>query len=220
MDPAHGIHIEAGTRELRGTEALNYVRERYVVGDGSDIGRMKRQQAFIASMAHQVLTAGTLARPDRLVRFLDSATKSLTVDPGLKNVIKIAELGNQFKGIGLDNVQFLTIPIMTAPSDPNRLAWKQPEANKVWDKLRKDKRLTSRLSDGVISAGDVPGAESEEPTSSSSSDASDAPSESPSDTSASPSGSSSTSSPSTSSPSSTPEDEASRQALENAGLCV
>ena len=94
-DPSHGIHIPAGTRKLKGNTALNYVRERYVVGDGSDVGRMKRQQAFIASMAHQVVTAGTLARPDRLVRFLDSATKSLTVDPGLKNLVKIAGLGNQ-----------------------------------------------------------------------------------------------------------------------------
>lgn len=214
-DPAHGIHIPAGTRKLHGNEALNYVRERYVVGDGSDIGRMKRQQAFIASMAHQVVTAGTLARPDRLVRFLDSATKSLTVDPGLENVIKIAELGNQFKGIGLDNIQFITIPIITAPSDPNRLAWKQPEADQVWKKIRKDEPLTKRLSDGVISAGSVPGGKTPSPSDSPSSSPSDSPSSSPSDTPSSPSDS-----PSTSSPSSTPEDEASRQALANAGLCV
>jgi len=44
-DPAHHIHIEAGTRKIKGKEALNYVRERYVVGNGSDVGRMKRQQA-------------------------------------------------------------------------------------------------------------------------------------------------------------------------------
>ena len=118
VDPAHDINIEAGTRKIKGNEALNYVRERYVVGNGSDIGRMKRQQAFIGSMAHQVVTAGTLARPDRLVRFLNSATKSLTVDPGLKNVLKLADLGTQFQGIGLDNIQFLTIPNIADPSRP------------------------------------------------------------------------------------------------------
>jgi LCP family protein required for cell wall assembly len=205
-DPAHDIHIAAGTRKLKGTEALNYVRERYVVGDGSDVGRMKRQQAFIASMAHQVVTAGTLARPDRLVRFLDSATKSLTVDPGLKNVVKIAELGNQFKSIGLDNIQFLTIPVTAAPSDPNRLAFVQPQADQVWEKVRKDQPLTRRLTSDVISAGDLPGA-SESPSPSTSADPSGSPSTSPSGN------------PS-SSPSSTPDDEASKQALANAGLCV
>jgi LCP family protein required for cell wall assembly len=206
-DPAHHIHIEAGTRKIKGKEALNYVRERYVVGNGSDVGRMKRQQAFIASMAHQVVTAGTLSRPDRLVRFLDSATKSLTVDPGLKNVVKIAELGNQFKGIGLDHIRFLTIPIMTAPSDPNRLAWKQPEADQVWAKVRKDKPLTKRLSSDVISAGNLPGQASESPSAS----PSDSPSESSSE--------SSSASPSES-PSTSPDDEASAQALADAGLCT
>ncbi|WP_028643236.1 LCP family protein [Nocardioides sp. URHA0020] len=199
-DPAHAIHISAGTRKLKGKQALNYVRERYVVGNGSDVGRMKRQQAFIASMAHQVVTAGTLARPDRLVRFLDSATKSLTVDPGLKNVVKLAKLGDQFKGIGLDNIQFITIPIITAPTDPNRLAFQQPEADQVWRKVRKDKPLTKRLSTDVISAGDLPGkGESSSP----SADPSSSPSGSPSST-----------------PSSSAEDEASKQALADAGLCV
>ncbi len=157
VDPAHGINIAAGTRKLKGKEALNYVRERYVVGNGSDIGRMKRQQAFIGSMAHQVVTAGTLARPDHLVGFLNSATKSLTVDPGLKNVWKIAKLGVEFQGIGLDNIQFLTIPNIPDPADPNRLVWEEPQAKQVWQKVARDEPLTKKLSDGVISAGNLPG---------------------------------------------------------------
>ena len=44
----YGITIPAGTRTLDGKEALAYVRVRHGVGDGSDIGRIKRQQAFIA----------------------------------------------------------------------------------------------------------------------------------------------------------------------------
>lgn len=216
-DPAHNIHIEAGTRKLKGNEALNYVRERYAVGDGSDVGRMKRQQAFIASMAHQVVTAGTLARPDRLIRFLDSATKSLTVDPGLENLVKIAGLGNQVKGIGLDNIQFITIPIIPAPTDPNRLAWKEPEAGQVWQRIRQDQALTKRLSSGVISAGNIPG-KTDSPSPSAT--PTDTPSETPSDT-PTPSETASPSSTPSSTPSTTPEeDEANRQALESAGLCV
>lgn len=157
VDPAHGINIEAGTRKIKGYEALNYVRERYVVGNGSDIGRMKRQQAFIASMAHQVVAGGTLARPDHLLRFLDAATKSLTVDPGLSNVVKIAKLGSEFNGIGLDNIQFTTIPNIPDPSDPNRLVWLQPQADQVWSHLANDEPLSKPLSKDVISAGNVPG---------------------------------------------------------------
>ena len=76
-DPEAAAQVSAEharvTRKLEGFQALNYVRERYVLGNGSDIGRMKRQQAFIAAMAHQVLSANTLARPDRLLKFLDAA---------------------------------------------------------------------------------------------------------------------------------------------------
>ncbi|GAB3201203.1 LCP family protein [Nocardioides hungaricus] len=156
-DPSHGINIEAGTRKLKGAEALNYVRARYSIGNGSDVGRMKRQQAFIASMTSAVVSAGTLARPDRLVRFLNAATSSLTVDPGLKNVVKIADLGLQFQNTGLDQIQFLTIPNMPDPQDPNRLVWTQPQAQQVWDKIANDEPLTKRLTQDVISAGNLPG---------------------------------------------------------------
>jgi LCP family protein required for cell wall assembly len=160
VDPAHGINIEAGTRKIQGAEALNYVRERYVVGNGSDTGRMKRQQAFIASMAHQVVTAGTLARPDHLVGFLNAATKSLTVDNGLGSIVKLAKLGGEVQGIGLNNIQFITIPNIPDPADPNRLVWKQPEARSVWQKIARDEPLTKKLSEDVISAGNVPGSPS------------------------------------------------------------
>jgi LCP family protein required for cell wall assembly len=155
-DPLAHIHFDAGTQKLDGDRALQYVRERHSTAN-SDLGRMKRQQAFIASMAHQVVTAGTLARPDHLVRFLDAATKSLTVDKGFDNLVDIAKLGIQFKDIGLDNIQFMTIPNIPDPADPNRLVWKQPQAKQVWEKIAHDEPLTKKLSEDVISAGNLPG---------------------------------------------------------------
>ncbi len=178
VDPHHGINIPAGNRKLEGQQALNYVRERYVVGNGSDVGRMKRQQAFIASMAHQVVTAGTLARPDKLIRFLEAATKSLTLDQGLDNLSKIAGLGNDFRNIGLDNIQFITIPNTVDPTNPNHLVW-TPQAKKVWRKIATDQPLTRRLAPDVISAGNVPG---QKPSSGASSSPSASASPSPSGT--------------------------------------
>lgn len=155
-DRAHGIYLAAGTRDISGKEALSYVRQRYAVGDGSDIGRMKRQQAFIASMANKVVSAGTLTSPRRLFNFLDAATKSLTVDPGLSNLGKIAKLGWDFRNINLDNVQFMTIPWTWDPQNPNRVVW-APEAKDVWRKIRNDNALSSRLTTDAISAAKPPG---------------------------------------------------------------
>jgi LCP family protein required for cell wall assembly len=207
QDPAHGINIPAGTRKLEGFQALNYVRERYVLGNGSDIGRMKRQQAFIAAMAHQVLSANTLARPDRLLKFLDASTKSLQLDEGLGSLVKIAKLGVEFKNIGLDNIQFITVPWQYAPDDPNRIRW-LPESKQVWQAMINDKPLAPRFLDDAISAEHLPGS----------------PTSTPSDTaspSGSPTGTPSTdpSSPATPSTSPTPTEEDTQAAIEN-GLCA
>lgn len=158
-DPEHGINIEAGEREIQGYEALNYVRARYSIGDGSDISRIKRQQAFMSSMAHKVISAGTLARVDRLVGFLNAATQSLTVDPGLENVAKIGQLGIQFRGIGLDKIKFLTIPNAYYPSDSalaGRVHW-TADAKKVWRAIRLDKPLPRELAGSAMTAAQPPG---------------------------------------------------------------
>ncbi len=156
VDPAHGINIPAGTRSVEGKEALNYVRARYTLGDGSDIGRIKRQQAFIAAMANKVVSGGTLARLDRLVGFLNAATNSLMVDPGLENVFRIGRLGLGFKNIGLDNIKFLTVPFEYSSTYPGRVEW-LPQADRVWEAVANDEPLTRRLTSDSIDAGSVPG---------------------------------------------------------------
>ncbi|MDO9455345.1 LCP family protein [Nocardioides sp.] len=150
-DPAHGIDIPAGTREIAGKEALSYVRARYTLGDGSDIGRIKRQQAFLAAMAGKVVSKGTLARVDRLFGFLDAATRSLQTD--FDSVGDMKDVGTSFRSIGLDHIKFVTVPWQYSPEDPNRVEW-LPSAKKLWRKVIKDKPLAGKVSDGVISAGD------------------------------------------------------------------
>lgn len=150
-DPSHGIDIPAGTRQIAGTEALNYVRARYTLGDGSDIGRIKRQQAFVAAMASKVVDAGTLTHFNRLIGFLDAATNSLQTD--FKSITDVGKVGLSFRSIGLDNIKFVTVPWQYSPVDPNRVEW-LPEADQLWQRVIGDEPLTKKLEDGVISAGD------------------------------------------------------------------
>jgi LCP family protein required for cell wall assembly len=150
-DPSHGINIPAGTRELEGKEALNYVRARYTLGDGSDIGRIKRQQAFIAAMASKVMARGTLARLDRLVGFLNAATSSLQTD--IESVLQMGKVGIGFKNIGLDNIKFITVPFQYSTAQPGRVEF-LPEAEQLWQRVIDDEPLSRRLQEGVITAGD------------------------------------------------------------------
>lgn len=204
-DQEHGIVIKAGTREISGREALSYVRVRHVEGtDGSDLGRIQRQQAFVAAMVNKVVSGNTLARPDRLIGFLNAATKSLTTD--IDNIGRMARIGIEFQDVGLKRIQFITVPWQYAPSDPNRVEW-LPEADELWEKVRNDASL-GKFRDGAITAGDDVNGSSGE--ASPSADPTENPTESPSDGASTPSESASES------------DEASDkdEAREAAGLCV
>ncbi|WP_160874216.1 LCP family glycopolymer transferase [Nocardioides flavescens] len=154
-DSEHGITFQAGTQTLDGQKALDYVRERSSTPN-ADIGRMKRQQAFIASMVSKVVSAGTLSKPTRVFAFLRAATASIVTDPELDSLRDLGDLALQFRKTGLDDITFVTVPIAEAPSDPNRLVWTD-QAQGLWKAITADQPLPARYRDGSISAAETPG---------------------------------------------------------------
>lgn len=152
-DPEHHITLKAGTREIHGDEALSYVRVRYTVGDGTDPNRIKRQQAFMASMIGKVLSAGTLARPDRLVSFVNALTGSIQTD--FKNVAQMADIAGTFQGIGPDRVKFVTTPWVYSTAQPGRVEW-TPAVDRLWSLVVNDRPLTAEFANQSISAADDP----------------------------------------------------------------
>ena len=155
-DSAHGITFKAGTQELDGQQALDYVRERSSTPN-ADIGRMKRQQAFVASMINKVVSANTLTEPSRVYSFLKAATASVVTDPELASLSKLANLAYQFRKTDLDNITFITVPIEEYEPDPNRLLWSDSAAG-LWEVLLNDEPLPKRYREDVISADEAPGA--------------------------------------------------------------
>ncbi len=155
-DPAHDIYLPAGVQTLTGQDALNYVRERYTLSATGDIGRMKRQQAFIASMVKKVMSAGILSQPLSIFDFLSAATSSIKVDAKLDSVGKLADLAVQFRNTGLSDIKFITVPIAPYPLDPNRLIWTDAAAG-LWKRIIADQQLGKDFSEGSIGADDSVG---------------------------------------------------------------
>ena len=153
VDPEHDIYFDAGVQTLTGQQALNYVRERTVLSATGDIGRMKRQQAFIASMVNKVVSAGTLSRPTRVFDFLDAATSSIVVDEDLDSIGRLVDLSMQFRDTGLTDISFITVPIAAYEPDPNRLVWTD-QADQLWKLIRADRPLGGGLAEGSLTAAD------------------------------------------------------------------
>jgi len=153
-DTVAHIHFDAGWQTLNGPQALQYVRERHGIGDGSDIGRMKRQQSFIATMINKAVSAGTLSRPDKMLKFANALSESITTNPELASASALVDLAEQLKDTDLTHIRFITTPNAAyAVGDPNwgRL-YLLPQAKKLWKTVRDDEPLGKVFAAGSISA--------------------------------------------------------------------
>ncbi|MEV4438914.1 LCP family protein [Streptomyces sp. NPDC049577] len=137
-----------GRQTVSGQKALDYVRVRHGIGDGSDIGRIQRQQAFVSSMIKKVRSQGF--DPGTLLPLADAATKSLTVDPGLGSADKMISFAMSLKNIDLHDIKFLTLPWRY---DGNRVAVVQPDADELWAALRADRTIDGKDAAGKDAAG-------------------------------------------------------------------
>ncbi|WP_443035456.1 LCP family protein [Streptomyces sp. BE230] len=132
-----------GPQTVSGQRALDYVRLRHGIGDGSDIGRIKRQQAFVGSLVKKVKSRGL--NPTTLLPLANAATDAMTVDPGLGSADKLLSFAMSMKNIDLHNTKFVTVPWRYEGA---RVAIVEPEADALWAALKADRTI-----DGQDAAG-------------------------------------------------------------------
>ncbi|WP_308169843.1 LCP family protein [Acrocarpospora catenulata] len=136
------LKLSAGRHLLTGEQSLGYVRARYSLGDGSDIGRIQRQQMFLASMAKKAMSGETLTDPAQLFDFLDAVTRSITTDPEL-SVGVMKDLAMSAKGITAGQIRFVTAPWRYSLTNPGRVEWVQPQADNLFKMVASDEVSTS-----------------------------------------------------------------------------
>ena len=119
-DPARKVVWPAGTHHLDGARALDFVRQRHNL-PGGDLGRIKRQQAFLKALAGQVVDRGTLANPLKLNAFLEASTKAVSVDESL-TISRLRSMALQFRSVRASDVAFVTAPIAGSSHVPTYVA--------------------------------------------------------------------------------------------------
>ena len=139
-----GLVVSAGTHTFHGKDALGFVRARYAVGDGSDLGRIKNQQVFISAVIRKATSTGLILKPWKLLSFLNAATKSIRTDPGF-GLGQLKKLAGELHGLTAGKVALLTVPLSNANAyvpiggvQASVVFWDKPRANALWHALRVD----------------------------------------------------------------------------------
>ncbi|SDK96374.1 cell envelope-related function transcriptional attenuator common domain-containing protein [Nonomuraea maritima] len=146
-DPQAKLRLGAGKHVVDGEQALGYVRTRYALGDGSDLGRIQRQQVFLTKVAEKVTDGGLLADPGRLNGFLQAAVRAVTVDDRL-TVERMLEIGDSIRGLTAKELRGITVPVEPYPPDTARVQLAQPAARDFFEAVRNDVEVTAAPTPG------------------------------------------------------------------------
>jgi LCP family protein required for cell wall assembly len=106
-EPLSGADFPAGWQKLDGPQALSFVRQRHDLPRG-DLDRVTRQQAVMASLAHEVISSKTLSSPSTLNRLQEAVQRSVVLSDGWD----IMDFAEQLQKLAAGNVAFATIPIL------------------------------------------------------------------------------------------------------------
>jgi LCP family protein required for cell wall assembly len=106
-DRFSGANFPAGPQLLSGPEALAFVRQRHGLPRG-DLDRIVRQQAYLASLTNKVLSAGTLANPNRIRHLISATQQSLVLDENFD----VLDFTARMQGLAAGNVVFETVPVL------------------------------------------------------------------------------------------------------------
>ncbi|WP_304452745.1 LCP family protein [Nocardiopsis sp. YSL2] len=134
------LDIDAGDQVLDGDQALSFVRARYEIGDGGDIGRIDRQQMFLGALADQVTSGDVLTSPGKLNGVLEAVAQHSATDREL-TLNKMLSVAVTLTDVDLSDIEFHTVPWYQAPHDPNRVMWYPEESEELFAAVREGRSL-------------------------------------------------------------------------------
>jgi len=137
------LDLSAGEHTLQGLEALQFLRTRHGIGDGSDLSRISNQQVYMSSLFRKVKGSGVLTNPVYLYSLANAAARNMTLSSNLTDLNVLVGLAGAFRHVSPDNMTFLQAPTMGGLPAPNegRVQLVQDQAQIIFDKLKNDQPL-------------------------------------------------------------------------------
>jgi LCP family protein required for cell wall assembly len=142
IDPLAGLHLgHAGCYNLKGKEALGFVRSRHLQGDLiPDFSRIARQQIFFRAMLNKLTTSASVIH---LPALLKAVRHNVVIDQHL-NVYDLQDLLDRMTVVGQSGVDFRAVS--ATPFVQNNIDYVralQPETSELFTRIKKDKALHS-----------------------------------------------------------------------------
>jgi LCP family protein required for cell wall assembly len=110
-DPLTGINlIGAGNHLLNGVQALEFLRTRHGVGDGSDLGRISSQQVYLSSLVRTMEASGTLSNPVTVYKIASAASSNMQLSTSLQSIPTMISIASTLKNISPSHVVFVQYP--------------------------------------------------------------------------------------------------------------
>ncbi|MFI6639167.1 LCP family protein [Streptomyces sp. NPDC050504] len=137
-DKKSGADFKAGKQTLDGEQSLAFVRTRYAFA-GSDLDRTKNQQKFLAALASQTATPGTILNPFKLYPTMGAGLDTLIVDKDMS----LWDLGQMFfamKGVTGGGGTSMNMPI--SGTTGGNLNWDKAKVKLLVEELKEDKKVT------------------------------------------------------------------------------
>jgi LCP family protein required for cell wall assembly len=147
-DPHTGLDLTAGTHTLQGIEALQFLRIRHGIGDGSDLGRISNQQQFMSSMVRKLQSGAVLSNPATLLKLATTAINQvqdgqLVLSSGLTNPRLMVQIAMAVKDVPYEDIVFVQYPTRYASGDgASRVMPVKDAAQVLFDALKANQPLS------------------------------------------------------------------------------
>lgn len=146
-DAYTGLDLTAGTHRLDGGRALQYVRSRHLDG-AADLGRMQRQQKFMAALIKQTTSSGVLMNPVKFQQVASSMLESVRADKGF-GTEQMLQLGKAMRGFTPASSEFASVPLQEkgyqVKGIGSTVRWDAQKSKKLFRALREDRPLAPQL---------------------------------------------------------------------------
>jgi LCP family protein required for cell wall assembly len=150
-----GLNMPAGTHTVEGLQALQFLRTRHGVGDGSDLGRIGNQQQYMSSLARKMISGEVLGNVPVMLKLANTALSNLEASTSLaNNPMTLVQIALAVKSVPFEDIVFVQYPTGADSADPNKVVPNYEAATALWDAIEANAQLQithqNNSNDGVI----------------------------------------------------------------------